>query len=368
MTRFFTRACVLLAILFGFFLCPYVPGRASHYRACFLAILFAYFVAPAAEPPKDRSDVFATNKALGRGMNLGNALEAPNEGDWGLTLEAGFFKLIKEAGFQTVRVPVKWSAHASATAPYTIEPKFFARIDWALDQAAANGLNVVLNVHHYSEMDDDPATHLPRLIRIWEQVAGRYQGRPASVVFEMLNEPHGKLIEQKWNDTIPAVLKAIRATNPTRPVIVGPAFWNAIWALTKLTLPDDPNLILTIHYYDPLEFTHQGAPWGDPKIRAISGRKWSGTDAELKELRDRFDQAAAWAKKNNRPVFLGEFGAFEKADIDSRARWTAAIVREAEARGFSWAYWEFAAGFGAYDRSTKTWRAPLLKALTSTGK
>lgn len=319
-------------------------------------------VCEAADPPK--ADIFAVNKALGRGINLGNALEAPKEGDWGLTLEAGYFKLIKDAGFQTVRVPVKWSAHAAKDAPFTIEPKFFERIDWVLDQAEANKLNVVLNVHHYGEMDSDPDKHLPRLIAIWEQVAKRYKDRPASVVFEMLNEPHGKLVDQKWNNGIPPVLKAIRATNPTRPVIVGPPFWNAIWALQKLTLPDDPNLILTVHFYDPFKFTHQGASWAGEEVRKLSGLKWTGTDAEMKEIRDRFDQAAAWAKKHNRPVFLGEFGAFEKADMDSRARWTAAVVKEAEARGFSWAYWEFASGFGAYDRSKKAWREPLLKALT----
>jgi endoglucanase len=39
------------------------------------------------------------------------------------------------------------------------------------------------------------------------------------------------------------------------------------------------------------------------------------------------------------------------------------VVKEAEARGFSWAYWEFAAGFGAYDRDKKAWRDPILKAL-----
>jgi endoglucanase len=38
-------------------------------------------------------------------------------------------------------------------------------------------------------------------------------------------------------------------------------------------------------------------------------------------------------------------------------------VREAEKRGFSWAYWEFGSGFGAYDREKKEWRQPLLKAL-----
>jgi endoglucanase len=318
---------------------------------------------PAAAAAQPKPDVFAANKALGRGINFGNALEAPNEGDWGMKIEAEYFKAIKAAGFQTVRVPVKWSAHAAADAPYTIDPKFFERIDWVLDQAAANGLNVVLNVHHYDELDKEPDKHLPRFVALWEQIARRYKDRPASVVFELDNEPHDKLIDQKWNDAIPPALAAVRSTNPTRPVIVGPPFWNGIWALPKLKLPDDPNLIVTVHYYDPFKFTHQGASWAPPDVRNLSGIKWEGTDAELKELRTKFDQAAAWGKANNRPIFLGEFGAYEKADLESRARWTAAVVREAEARNFSWAYWEFGAGFGAYDRQAKKWREPLLKAL-----
>ncbi|HBI42357.1 MAG TPA: endoglucanase, partial [Planctomycetales bacterium] len=73
------------------------------------------------------------------------------------------------------------------------------------------------------------------------------------------NEPHNKLTEAKWNEVIPPVLAEVRKTNPTRPVIVGPAMWNGIGSLRKLKLPDDPNLIVTVHYYSPFEFTHQGA-------------------------------------------------------------------------------------------------------------
>jgi endoglucanase len=327
---------------------------------CLALILIA---PPVLAQPKEKPDVFALNKALGRGINFGNALEAPKEGEWGLKLEADHFKIIAETGFRTVRVPVKWSAHAGKDAPYTIDAEFARRIDWVLDRAEVNKLNVILNVHHYDEMDTDPDKHLPRLVALWEQIARRYKDRPATLVFELLNEPHGKLVDQKWVDAIPPLLKAVRSTNPTRAVIVGPPFWNGIWALPKLKLPDDPNLIVTVHYYEPYKFTHQGAPWGGNDVKNLSGLKWDGTDAELKELRKAFDQAADWAKKNNRPVFLGEFGAFEKADMVSRARWTAAVVKEAEARGFSWAYWEFAAGFSAYDRDKKAWRDPLLKAL-----
>jgi endoglucanase len=331
---------------------------------CILAACTAVLAVPAAPAEKPAAtDVHAANKKLGRGINLGNALDAPKEGEWGVTLKAEYFQTIKKAGFDSVRLPVKWSAHAKADAPYTIDATFAERVDWAIDQALTNKLNIVVNVHHYDEMDADPDKHLPRLIGLWRQIAARYRDRPAGVYFELLNEPHDKLTEAKWNAAFPQVLEVVRKTNPTRPVVIGPGQWNSIGALDKLELPkDDPNLILTIHFYEPFKFTHQGASWvkGADKWK---GQKWTGSDAEQSEIRKSFEKAAAWAKKHGRPVFLGEFGAYQAADMDSRARWTRFVVGEAEKLGFSWAYWEFSSGFGAYDPKAGAWRAPLKNAL-----
>src|SRR5436190_24156108 len=124
------------------------------------------------------TDIHAINKKLGRGLNLGNALEAPREGEWGVTLKAEYFREIKAAGFNTVRLPVRWSAHALPTAPYTIDAKFAERLDWAIDQALANKLNIIVNVHHYGEIDANPDEHLPRLVGLWTQIAERYKDRP----------------------------------------------------------------------------------------------------------------------------------------------------------------------------------------------
>src|SRR6266568_1900772 len=121
-------------------------------------------VCPADQPMK--ADIRAANSKLGRGINLGNALEAPQEGAWGVRLKAEYFATIKRAGFATVRLPVKWSAHAQGDLPHTIDPKFAERVDWAVDQALANGLNIIVNVHHYDEMNAKPDEHLPRLVAL----------------------------------------------------------------------------------------------------------------------------------------------------------------------------------------------------------
>jgi hypothetical protein len=60
---------------------------------------------------------------------------------------------------------------------------------------------------------------------------------------------------------------------------------------------------------------------------------------------------------------VGEFGAYEEADLDSRSRWTTFLARWFEEQQLSWAYWEFSAGFGIYDPVTKQYLTPLVDAL-----
>ena len=312
---------------------------------------------PAAEP-----SVATMNRLLGRGINFGNCLEAPKEGEWGLTLEKEYVQKVKEAGFGSVRIPIRWSAHAGVEAPFTIDPTFFRGIDRALDWTEAQGLATIINVHHYEELYRDPAKEETRFLTLWKQIAERYKDRPSRVVFELLNEPHDKLTDERWNELLPKALAVVRESNPQRIVIVGPGHWNNIDSLAKLALPQDDRLIVTFHYYSPYEFTHQGAPW-DPNAAKWIGKTWRETDAELAAMRKDFDKVSAWSKQHARPIFLGEFGSYNKADMESRVLWTKAVVAEAEKRGFSRSYWEFGAGFGAYDPKQHVWREGLKKAL-----
>ncbi len=307
-------------------------------------------------------DPFAVNQALGRGVNLGNALEANYEGEWGMTLDESYFRLIAEAGFNSVRIPIRWSAHAATDAPYTIEPAFLARVDWAIEQALANDLHVIINVHHYEEIMQEPDGHGARLIGIWQQLAAHYQDQPAEVLFELLNEPNTNLLAYRWNDLLAEAITTIRATNPVRILVVGPTGWNNLNDLANLELPDDDQLIVTFHCYEPFHFTHQGAEWVQG-TEAWLGTTWEGTERDQRQLMALLDKAAAWGEKHNRPLFMGEFGAYSKADLASRARWTTFMARAAEERGFSWAYWEFGSGFGVYDRVAGQWNAELLQAL-----
>ena len=125
--------------------------------------------------PQVSEDAFAMNRRLARTINFGQSLEAPHEGDWGLILRAPYFRVARDAGFTAVRVPIRWSAHAAASPPYTVDREFFARIDWVVDRALANSLAAVIDVHHYDELTSNPASHKERFIAIWKQIAEHYK-------------------------------------------------------------------------------------------------------------------------------------------------------------------------------------------------
>ena len=132
----------------------------------------------------------------------------------------------------------------------------------------------------------------------------------------------------------------------------------------SLRLPeDDRRLIATFHYYSPFHFTHQGAEWVE-KSNEWKGQTWTGTPGQIKALKHDFAKAAEWGAEHNRPIYLGEFGAAARGlPMSSRVTWTSSVAREAERLGFSWSYWEFAAGFGAFDKEAGRWRGPLKDAL-----
>ena len=303
---------------------------------------------------------------LGHGINLGNFLEAQQEGWWsnGRLLEESDFKLIHDAGFNLIRVPISWPEHIGPAPDYVIDPKFLARVDWVVAQAAKNQLTAILDYHNDDKLMKDPDANAAHFLAIWKQVADHFKDAPPTIAFELLNEPYAKLDGDRWNQLVAQALPLVRANNPTRTVIVGPTHWNSIGDLDKLTLPDgDTHLVVTFHYYDPMKFTHQGASWIGPVSQGWLGTKWDATPEQVKAIADSFDKAAAWGAAHHRPLYLGEFGAFSKGDMASRARWTRAVVQAANQRRIPWTYWEYCAGFGAYDPAAKQWRRPILDAL-----
>lgn len=268
---------------------------------------------------------------------------------------------IRRAGFDFVRLNLM--AFRFMDAQNRLDPQWIAKLDTVVDEATKHGLGIIVDEHDFDTCSEDVQMCRTKLSAFWKQVAPRYANKPRSVAFELLNEPHHKLDGEVWNALLAEELSIVRETNPTRIVVVGPTHWNQIQDLPLLKLPKDPNLLVTIHYYDPSRFTHQGAPWSEEN-KKLSGITW-GTNEDKAAVRADFDKAKAWADANHRPILLGEFGAYDMSGtpIQYRVAYDSTISREAERRGFGWAYWQFDSDFILWDMKKDDWNEPILKAL-----
>lgn len=325
-------------------------------RCCFLFAIAALFVLSltTASAQEDQPTVR-------RCVNLGNTLDAPVEGAWGFVITEEDMQTLASAGFDSVRIPINWSAHTDEAEPYTIDETFFERIDEVIGWALDAGLQPIINIHNYDDIMIHPSQNHDRFMALWRQIATRYVDQPTSLIFELLNEPNNYLNDSRWNPLQLETLAMIREIDPTRTVMIGGSDYNSAWHLFTLELPDNhDHLIATFHDYDPFQFTHQGAEWVDGST-AWLGTTW-GSKLDYQQMKMLFDTVAGWRDENGIPVLMGEFGAYSKGDMDSRVLWTRAMVEEAEKRDIGWCYWEFAAGFGFYDRNTQQFN-PIYDAL-----
>jgi endoglucanase len=298
---------------------------------------------------------------LGRGVNILGYDNAFWKDHTKGRFKEPYFKMIKDAGFSAVRVNLHPFSYMDSK--NKINPNWLETLDWVVDKSLEANLMIILDLHEFTAMADNPEAKKEMFLSFWKQVAPRYKDKPNKVVYEILNEPNQKLTVEMWNAFLVEAMKIIRESNPGRTLVIGPGNWNGIESLNTLKLPEnDRNIIVTVHFYHPMRFTHQGAAWAG-EFKNLSGIAWTGTPDEKKEVESKLKVAADWSSKNDRPIFLGEFGAYDKADMDSRARYTAFVGRTAEKLGFCWSYWQFDSDFIVYNIDKETWVSPILNAL-----
>ena len=314
-------------------------------------ILAALLISGVAAPALAKTD----SLPIGRCVNMGNSLETPAEGAWGgKKIDAADFKRIADAGFNTIRLPVRWSTRASDTAPYSIDPAFMARVKTVVDDARKVGLNVILNSHHFEEIHKDPSdANIAKLAGMWTQIATAFADQPESNLwFEIENEPHDKFNDSNLLKVLNPALAEIRKSNPTRPVIIGGEFWSGVNSLKTLQLPDDPNIVPTFHYYDPFNFTHQGATWVDPSPPL--GRKYGGPE-DKKLLQNDLQKVRDYVARTGKTPFMGEFGAYSTVSIEDRVNYQKTIRVAFDQIGIGMCAWAYTNTFPLWDQEKKAW-------------
>lgn len=302
----------------------------------------------------DPTPISTFNNQLGRGVNIGATFEQEADYLW----DDYYIQKIKEKGFKHVRLPVRWDNFPTSDyrslkeAPYNIKPEFLTEIQTVVDKLLAADLKVILNIHHYDPLmdltGDTQEAEIKRFLALWGQLSEYFQNYDERLIFEILNEPRDAM-DSKWNRVFKDAIGVIRkenkfgnANNQNRVLMVGTTDWGTINGLegsNALILPeDDKRLIVTIHYYNPLPFTHQGASWVKPGYPI--GLRWNDTQKERDAVTADFEKIKKFSEDNkNVPIHIGEFGVHFEADIDSRLLWTNHIARTIDKHGFSSAYW-----------------------------
>jgi endoglucanase len=296
------------------------------------------------------------------GINIGNTFDNTYQWEtgWGsprITRE--YIESLAGLGFKTVRLPVAWDTYAEKG---RITPEQFQRVGevagWILDA----GMFCVLNIHWDGGWIDSgskerfPTTHHTfsaeaeaKFRSYWQQIATHFAQHGERLLFEGLNEEtnfdNGGSVEKAYA-TLTRVnqlfLDTVRGTggNNAQRLLIVPGYstdigktCHAAYQLPKDALPG--RLFLSIHYYTPWPFVgmKEDASWA--KMQPT----W-GSEGDLKQLNELFDQLNEFSARHDTPVFLGEFAVCSDKDKLSRVRWTSSVLQAATKRNMVPVLWD----------------------------
>ena len=350
-------------------------------RLRWLAVLLALALPAAAQDRAGVQTAFARAQHLKRGINVSHWF-SQNPSDYSAQhtnteTTTDDIALIAHLGFDNVRLSI--DAVPLEQAPLGadgLNGDFLGRLDRAVDTMLADGLAVQIDPHPEDSYKQQLRTNdwnVDRLTMLWRKLAAHYAGRdPERVFFEILNEPEvGD--PYRWAGIQARVAAAIREVAPRHTIIAtGPNYSDLQDLLTQHPLADG-NVIYNFHFYDPHEFTHQGASWGLSWWIYEHGIPYPPTESSMHELirqvpdpaqrfqlenywLDRWDghrirllidEAADWGKANNAPLLCNEFGAYRQVtDPVSRNTWIHDVRTALEDDGIGWAMWDYHGGFG----------------------
>ncbi|MCF0215173.1 MAG: cellulase family glycosylhydrolase [Fibrobacteraceae bacterium] len=285
---------------------------------------------------------------------------------WGNAIKDEYFTILKQAGFNSVRIPVRWQ-HNSDPVSHTVNPERLQGVKEDIQLAINAGLAVVVNFHHYDELNEagkQYSTHpevynaeKTHFLGMWAQVAKEMDAFPdTSLVLEILNEPYMPSSEA-LNDLMTNAYSIIRAAAPNKTIMFESYHMSKFADIKALKLPQDGNIIYSGHYYEPYSFTHQGYGYScNPNLNVSAISDFKSYFATIKKLYPDIDGTSTV------PLNMGEFGVSAlcgaKGPSDFiRAMWAKDVIESAKKYGVdSWHLWGFTGtGFDAYNTSTGTW-------------
>lgn len=340
-------------------------------------------------------------EAMGAGWNLGNALDAvtddgvTDETAWGNpVINKRLFKVVSEAGFKTVRIPVSWVDGVTVNGDnYTINNKFdtiLDRVQKVVDMARDYDMFVIINIQHdgsegitgrWLDVDASNQTGIrAAFAEVWGKIAERFKCYDQHLIFESMNEVmeegnYDTPIDTTWtnintlNQLFVDTVRGTGCNNLTRFLLVPGYNTNIDQTDTdKFEMPEYNNStayeMVSVHFYDPYNFT----------LNTGDGSKTTTTTAERNAIGTQFNKMKTKFVDNGIPVVVGEFGAVDKNNHSAIKTYISRVVSEAKAKGLGYIYWDNGYtgenGMGLWNRYTYAQSElgkVLIPVLTNTG-
>lgn len=295
-------------------------------------------------------------------------------------------------GFDHLRIPVDeeqlWDEQG-----YPVE-EAFSLLRSALDWCMTHNLRVVVDLHilrsHHFNEEERPLWTDPKaqdhFLDLWRELSHRLASYPIDrVAYELMNEPVAPDPED-WNRLVARAVRTVRELEPERTLVIGSNRWQSVDTFDQLEVPqDDPNILLSFHFYTPMALTHYRAGW--TKVGEYTGpvhypgvvvrdEDLAGLSEDLVgALRDSnrhydrevfaslLERPLSLARRLQLPLYCGEWGVYREAPREPRLRWYRDVRTVFEAHGIGWATWDYKGGFGIVD-SNGTPDQELIRILT----
>jgi hypothetical protein len=289
------------------------------------------------------------------------------------------FRQVSRWGFSTVRVPFK--ADLLLKQPGALDPAGLAHLERAVEMAEAHRLNIILDLHEvpgHSFVDmarnsiySDLALQ-EQACGLWSSLARHFRRAGDWLLFELMNEPVAPCAAD-WQSLAGKLTAAIRKEDGRRPIVCGSNMWNTAQEFASLKPTGDERTVYTFHFYEPVHFTHQGAPWVKWTLEMPLPQPYPGQAQGLAEALARGGQqaeaqaghlAGAWDRARLKsllapvrafrdahqvPVFCGEFGVYLKAPRQDQLRWMDDFTSILAEEGYGFTYWSHRSmDFGLY--------------------
>ena len=352
--------------------------------------------------PEGEAFTFVKNMKVG--WNLGNTLEAHNNGQisgdelkteevWGNPVTTQkMIDEVKKAGFETIRIPITWRGHVTIAedGSITVSEVWLNRVKEVVDYAVNNDMYIIINTHHDIDPENGyyPSTENYErseayLSAIWTAMAETFKDYDEHLIFESLNEPRLTGSTYEWNfqagasecqdaaecinrlnQTFVDIVRASGGNNAQRYLMLPGYDASLDGAMTDLyRLPTDKaenKLIVSVHAYTPYNFALQS-----PQESGSTDTFSIDASASTKDIDYLMNSLYKKYISQGIPVVIGEFGAREKNfNLQDRLDYYVYYISSARARGISCLVWDNNAfsgtgeNFGLFRRSVGTWLYP----------